>query len=215
MMKPLLAIWALLVALSCAEEVVVEEEDATSKSLRQRTDLSSNAKKRAPRIMAFEFGRGDFDEEDEFYANVAAIKKRKGVRDLKGSKGASKGDVQHEEILKFSINQAEVDSAVIDTGDGYTFRVRVYQGDTKQEVGFWYERIVYTELVSDPSQGAGTVIVTFNRNSAISLQGALNQKQLPITGGSGEYQYCPGGYAHPVKQQGEIITFNFFIAFTC
>ena len=91
------------------------------------------------------------------------------------------------------------------------------------KIGSWYESIVYTDPKTNSvgeaefagKSGFGNVMVTFNKNTALSLAAALDQNQYPITGGSGMFAQCPGGYAMKLSESATTVTIQFYVCMTC
>lgn len=115
------------------------------------------------------------------------------------------------QTLHVAVKKKDITDNIIISDFGHAFRVDFFINNEK--AGDWYENVIYTE--KDGTAGSGTISVVFNKNSAIALNGVVNQRQLPITGGSGVYQRCPGGYAQPVQETKTKVRFQFNLCEAC
>jgi len=162
-----------------------------------------------------------------------ATARRSRRRDLKGSKsGSGSGSC---EKLYYRVNKADVVANLNNLNFGYTLQVTAYQqasaattttatGKKKiqqQKTATWYENVFFTDPTGISTdtfsgrRGSGTVMLVLNKNTALSLAVAMNQRQLPITGGTGQYYRCPSGYARKVKQNASGIIWMFYVCQTC
>ena len=96
------------------------------------------------------------------------------------------------DYLRVYINKADVKKATFDTGGGISFQVDFYiNNDDKKPAGTWFA----TETETKKKDACiGHAILAFNKNTAITLMYACDQRLDPITGGSGMYP-CARGQA--------------------
>jgi hypothetical protein len=129
----------------------------------------------------------------------------KGGRPVKGSAKCEKLDVW--------IDKREVRKNVITTSTSYAYSVNFYGKGSTKRLGTWYETVTFTN--KQGTTGTGQTILTFNRNSMLTMANVIGQKKLPILGGSGSYGRCPGGSADVVKDSTFIVYFEITICNTC
>lgn len=127
----------------------------------------------------------------------------------KGSKG-SKGS-RSRSTLRLFARRSEINAGTIEREDGYTALFPLY--DRGQEVGRWYESVIFTS--SEGRDGFGSVSMTFNRNSILSLSTVSTNNLYPITGGSGAFQRCVSGFGQVAGRDASRIFLEFNIFETC
>jgi hypothetical protein len=129
------------------------------------------------------------------------------------SKAGSSGALTKCELIPTFLYKSDIEHHRLDNPSGYSFAVKVYDKVKGTVLGMWYEEITYTD--SKKKNGIGTVSVTFNRNAALSFSAVVGQNQLPLTGGSGKFANCPGGFAQLVHNRIDKFYFNILTCATC
>lgn len=117
------------------------------------------------------------------------------------------------ELFRTFLYKSDIEHHRLDNPSGYSFAVKVYDNVKGTVLGMWYEEVTYTD--SKKKNGIGSVSVTFNRNAALSFSAVVGQNQLPLTGGSGKFANCPGGFAQLVRDRIDKFYFNILTCATC
>lgn len=117
------------------------------------------------------------------------------------------------ELFRTFLYKSDIQHHRLNNPSGYSFAVKVYDTLKGTVLGMWYEEVTYTD--SNKKNGIGSVSVTFNRNAALSFSAVVGQSQLPLTGGSGKFANCPGGFAQLVRNRIDKFYFNILTCATC
>jgi hypothetical protein len=148
------------------------------------------------------------------------VKRRLSSRKLakskgKGSKG-SKGDdmLDHCNVLEIFVFKKEVEEATVATDFGFSVEVDVYDPeDEKETIGSWSQQVAYTS--SKQNSGVGNILFALNNNAGISMQTVLGQRAHPVTGGTGRFGNCLGGFAESVKETNTRQYIDIYYCQTC
>lgn len=132
-------------------------------------------------------------------------------------KGGSKNGNNRCSTFQVFVKVEEINDNFNDLGFGFTFRVPFYRESAHSEdmeLGLWYENILYTDSDDGGStfkgnQGSGTIVMTFNVRTSLTLAGAFNQAQIAVTGGAGRFRdECISGFAQPVEEKSNRVYFD-------
>ncbi|GKZ01065.1 hypothetical protein MPSEU_001058200 [Mayamaea pseudoterrestris] len=134
-----------------------------------------------------------------------------GNRRAKGGSKGSQGKPLKTKKMTFFVKKSEIRSNVIQNADGYTAMFPLYQQG--RQVGLWYESVVYT--LANDRDGFGSVAITFNKNSILSLSTVSTNNVYPVTGGSGSFKKCVSGAAQVTDDKPSIITFEINLIQAC
>jgi len=113
--------------------------------------------------------------------------------------------------------KSDIQGAILNSTDGFSYEVDLYLnlGNPNQPAGKWYQTITYTDAKQKTNEGMGIVTITFNNNAALSLAAVLGQVNYPITGGSGLFGTCPGGWGNLVFNRIDKYYWDIYVCDTC
>jgi hypothetical protein len=117
--------------------------------------------------------------------------------------------------LRLIMYKSELEAGTTILPNGFAFQVPVYERETNKKlpIGQWYEQVTHT---SDTDKtGIGTSSFVENHNAAISMSRVLGQRLSPITGGSGKFGYCLGGYSDIVGDSASAIFIDLYYCRKC
>ena len=114
-------------------------------------------------------------------------------------------------VYKSDIQDATIKNS---DGSGFRFKVDLYMsGASNQPIGYFYKDMVYTD--STGKNGVGSIFLTFNNNSGLSISQVIGMQQWPITGGSGKYGNCAAGYMSLQFNRIDRYVFQTYVCETC
>lgn len=113
--------------------------------------------------------------------------------------------------------KSDIQGAILNSTDGFSYDVDLYLnlGNPHQPIGKWYQTITYTNNKPKSNEGMGIVTITLNKNAALSLAAVLGQVNYPITGGSGLFGTCPGGWGNLVLNRIDKYYWDIYVCDTC
>lgn len=161
---------------------------------------------------------GLYSEEDPDDA-IPVVHRTKPQRGLSKSKGGVSTSGTCGTVRVFVL-KTEINKATFNFGTGQAFKVNVYEKGSKGAIGSWYESVQFTDFINDKEgfagkDGMGFVQLMFNRNTVVTMEAPVDQRELAITGGSGRFGRCAGGFARPIREQANKVFFDLNICLTC
>jgi hypothetical protein len=136
------------------------------------------------------------------------------------SKGGSKGGAQPPtpppiqprlKTVNIYARKSDVIPSFIQGTDGYTASFPVYSRG--QPVGRWYETLTYTSPAAQ--DGFGSISITFDQDTILTLSSVSSNILYPIIGGSGAFQNCVSGYVEVTGENPRNVYLRINIFETC
>lgn len=121
------------------------------------------------------------------------------------------------EALSYYVFRSDVQHALITNNQTNTiaYAVNLYSKKTgKISVGQWNE-VIHGTKVHQNVGGVGSIAITLNKSTSLSFASVVGQNQQTLTGGSGAYAVCPGGYVQLARETIDKFYFDVLVCNTC
>jgi hypothetical protein len=115
--------------------------------------------------------------------------------------------------LQFYVLRRDELKNKIESKDSFVVAINVYKRGTTQVAGQLFQQLSFTNKAR--TEGVGTGVLTINKVNMISFAIVVGQFQYAITGGSGAYANCAGGYLEATGGTSEQIDFHVVFSGSC